>query len=195
MGLKDQQWNSCWTLRLAQGRLASGAFSALWVYCKVFRRYFKRTGRSLFFRHSFLANFVGFIVFSFTLGHNFPLLARASCSCPYYQNSLIFYCSSFIYCKHERDARASRRKCFLARLTFIYWLLCKVKKICYHKKKRLFTKSLVFFIKRTKRSIHSKPLPISANIRALLNQISRELQKYNHQLELFRLHHHQNPYC
>jgi hypothetical protein len=26
----------------------------------------------LFFWHSFLANFVGFIVFSFTLGHNFP---------------------------------------------------------------------------------------------------------------------------
>ncbi len=42
---------------------------------------------------------------------------------------------------------------------------------------------------------HSKPHPIPANIRALLNQISRELQKYNHQLELFRLHHHQNPYC
>ena len=49
-----------------------GAFSTLWVYRKVFRKYFKRTGRSLFFRHSFLANFVGFIVFSFTLGHNFP---------------------------------------------------------------------------------------------------------------------------
>ena len=69
---EHEQWNSCWTLRLAQGRLALGAFSTLWVYRKAFRRYFKRTGRSLFFRHSFLANFVGFIVFSFTLGHNFP---------------------------------------------------------------------------------------------------------------------------
>ena len=137
------------------------SFQELWVYRKVFRRYFKRTGRSLFFRHSFLANFVGFIVFSFTLGHNFPLLARASCSCPYYQNSLIFYCSSFIYCKHERDARASRRKCFLARLTFIYWLLCKVKKNLFSQKKRLFSKSLVFFYKKHKTFYPFKTSPNS----------------------------------
>ena len=52
--------------------LLVGYFPTLWVYRKVFRRYFKRTGGSLFFRHSFLANFVSFIVFSFTFGYKIP---------------------------------------------------------------------------------------------------------------------------
>ena len=70
---EHEQWNSCWTLRLAQGRLALGAlFRSYGVVVKFLNDIWKRTGRSLFFRHSFLANFVGFIVFSFTLGHNFP---------------------------------------------------------------------------------------------------------------------------
>ena len=102
----------------------------------------------------------------------------------------LYYCSSFIYCKHERDVSASRRKCFLAIVTFIYWLFCiaKKNKSGFTKKRDSSQSLLYFFIESTKRSTHSKPLPIPANIHGQLNQISRELQRYNHRQVRFHRH-------
>ena len=47
---EHEQWNSCWTLRLAQGRLALGAlFRSYGVVVKFLNDIWKRTGGSLFF--------------------------------------------------------------------------------------------------------------------------------------------------
>ena len=54
------------------GRALLGAFQELWVYRKIFKDISREQDVLFFLGIRFLANFVGFIVFSFTLGHNFP---------------------------------------------------------------------------------------------------------------------------
>ena len=56
--------------------LLNGSFGRFFRYYGFIVKFLENISREqdvlFFFRHSFLANFVGFIVFSFTLGHNFP---------------------------------------------------------------------------------------------------------------------------
>ena len=102
------------------------------------------------------------------------------------------FCTSHKYTKVLTQEEKLRN--FWKTLIIIGFFLCFSFAFCIDWLRFLFRSIFSRYLKYSNFK-NSKPPPIPANIRALLNQISRELQKYNHQLELFRLHHHQNPYC